>query len=74
MTNTKNQNIRGYLEVRQRVIGRSSYLCSRLSKSFMVLDVFGFSIKVPQEDFSVLALIEDRQCLKYRNLKELKTG
>ena len=27
---------------------------------------------VPQEDFSVLALIEDRQCLKHRNQEVLK--
>ena len=33
-----------------------------------------FCIKVPQEDFSVLALIEDRQCSKHRNLKGLKLG
>ena len=72
-TNTKKQNIRGYLEVRQRVTGRSSYLCSGLSKSFSVSDVFKFCIKVSQEDFNVLALIEDRQCLKHKNLKELKT-
>ena len=74
MANTKKQNIRGHLEVHQRVTGRSSYLCSGLSISFRVSDIFGFCIKVPQEDFSVLALIEDRQCSKHRNLKELKSG
>ena len=74
MATTKKQNIRGYIEVRQRVTERSTYLCSGLSKSFRVSDVFGFCIKVPQEDLSVLALIEDRQCSKHRNMKELNSG
>ena len=56
------------------VTERSSCLCSGLSKSFRVSDVLWFCIKVPQEDFSVLALIEDRQCSKHRNLNGLKLG
>ena len=56
------------------LLNRSSYLCSGLSKSFRVSDVLYFCIIVPQEDFSVLALIEDRHCSKRRNLKGLKLG
>ena len=38
-TNTNKQNMLGYIEVRQRVTERSSFLCSCLSKIFNILDM-----------------------------------
>ena len=38
-TNTKKQNMLGYLEVRQRVTERSSLSCSCLNKYFSISDM-----------------------------------
>ena len=70
-TNTKKQNMLGYLEVRQRVTERSSLLCSCLSKIFrvsdMVVSVECQKIQVYEHWFSVIS-VEAREWLKQLSL------
>ena len=42
--NTKKQNMVGYLEVRQRVVERSLFLCLGLSKLFRVMIMFVYNV------------------------------